>query len=244
MVDLREGAQSKCGQTFLSRLGAQMQGGAAYDGKCPLVLNTFGVGGSSYAWLGPEDVPWANLRRTAFMHQRIARDLGLRFEIAGLVFVHGHSNAGSDQATYEGYLTELETALASLYSDLGQVAKPFFAVTGLATSKFGGTNRSEVPLAQLQWATTASALSERIFAGPDYPIEIGGDGTHPTSDGYDEMGDRIGLAVVDQVFGSGWSPLRMASATGAGTASVRITDGSMVSRSSIHSAGMLVPLKA
>ena len=190
LVDLREAATVKCGQTFLSRLGAQLQASSGFNGARPIVFNTFGVGGASYSYLAPDEEPWANLCRTAHTHRRMAMDLGLSFEILALVFVHGHSNAAVTQSTYLGYLIELETALSALCRDLGQTTLPCFAVTGLATSKFGSTTRSEVPLAQLEFGTGTSTLSKRVFAGPDYIIPIGTDGTHPTANGYDEMGDQ------------------------------------------------------
>ena len=169
----------------------------------------------------------------------MAMDLGLRFEILALVFVHGHSNAAVTQATYLGYLIELETALSALCRGLGQTALPCFAVTGLATSKFGSTTRSEVPLAQLEFGTGTSTITKRVFAGPDYIIPIGTDGTHPTANGYDEMGDRIGIAIREAMLGSGWSPLRISGATGAGTNTVVVSfagaDGDIVLDTSVIS---------
>ena len=239
LVDLREAATVKCGQTFLSRLGAQLQASSGFNGARPIVFNTFGVGGASYSYLAPDEEPWANLCRTANEHRRMAEDLGLRFKILALVFVHGHSNAAVTQSTYLGYLIELETALSALCRDLGQTELPCFAVTGLATSKFGSTTRSEVPLAQLEFGTGISTLSKRVFAGPDYIIPIGADGTHPTANGYDEMGDRIGIAIREAMLGSGWSPLRISGATGAGTNTVVVSfegaDGNIVLDTSVIS---------
>ena len=223
LVDLREGTSDKCGETMFSRLGAQLQSPAAYDGERSIIFNTFGVGGSSYNWLGPEDPPWANLRRAAFRHRDLAFEMGFRgFEIMGLVWAHGHSNAGTDKATYMGYLDELEQALSDLCGDLGQTAVPFFALNQISTSKFG-VAASDVPLAQLEWGTASSSLSTRVMFGPNYPIEIGTDGTHFTPYGTEEFGDRAGLAIVDAVFESGWTPLHMRSAWGAGTNRVNMS---------------------
>ena len=109
------------------------------------MFNSFASGGSSYAWLTPGGYIWANLCRSAHLHKRIAEDFGMRFEIAAYIWVHGHSNAGATETEYLGYLEEQEAALAQLRTDLGQTTRPVFCTTGTATSKFGGTTRSEVP---------------------------------------------------------------------------------------------------
>ncbi|MBN8190322.1 MAG: hypothetical protein GYB50_27085 [Rhodobacteraceae bacterium] len=167
------------------------------------MFNSFELGGSSYAWLTPGGYIWANLCRTAHLHKRIAEDFGMRFEIAAYIWVHGHSNAGATEAEYLGYLEEQEAALAQLCTDLGQTTRPVFCTTGTAISKFSGTTRSEVPLAQLAFATAPSELSTRLFAGPEseYTIEISVDGTHPTAEGYQDHGDMIGIAVREALFG-------------------------------------------
>lgn len=221
LVDLREGATAKCGETFLSRMGAQMQAAGGYAGRHPLVFNTFGVGGSHYGWLGPETAPWANLCRTAHLFRKIAEDFGMRFEIPAFIWNHGHSNGGADRATYLGYLEEVERSLADLCAGLDQTTRPVFCVTGIATSKFGST-RCEVPLAQLEFATTPSELSTRVFAGPEYTIGIGADGTHPTAEGYQDLGDTIGIAVRQALFG-GYTPFRATGASGAGTDTVTVS---------------------
>jgi len=222
LVDLREGATAKCGETVLSRLGAQLQAPSALAGAHPLVLATCGVGGSSYAWLTPGSVPWANLCRMAHMHRQITRDLGMGYELSGLVWIHGHSNAGVDVATYTGYLEELEQGLADLCGTLGQSHRPALCTSGLATSKFGGP-RSVVPLAQLEFATAASDLSHRVFAGPEYTIEIGPDGTHPTAAGYRDLGDLHGMALRAALFEGGYTPFVATGATGAGGNTVTVT---------------------
>ncbi|MCD1620732.1 hypothetical protein K7H20_21970 [Salipiger manganoxidans] len=238
LVDLREGATAKCGETLLSRAGAQLQAAGGYAGRYPLVFQSFAVGGSSYAWLTPSGYIWANLCRTAHLHKRIANDFGMRFEIAAYIWVHGHSNAGATQAEYLGYLEEQEAALAQLCADLGQTTKPAFITTGTATSKFGSTTRCEVPLAQLEFGTAASDLSTRVFAGPEYTIEIGADGTHPTAEGYQDLGDMIGIAVRQALFG-GYTPFRATGATGAGTDTVTVSltgaDGAVVLDTSLVS---------
>ena len=217
LVDLREGTSTKCGETYLSRLASQLQASDGYANRHPLVFATAGVGGSTYDWLDPMATPWANLRIMAHMHKRIANDLGLRFEIAALIWTHGHSNATASESVYSGYMGEIQAALNALAVDLGQSDQPLFVTSGTATSKFG-TMRSEVPIAQLNFTRLDD---DRLFAFPEYQIEIGNDGTHPTVAGYQKMGDLYGMAIREKLFGT-WNDFLASGATGAGTSTVTV----------------------
>ena len=183
-----------------------------------ILVAALGVGAQQYANLKKGTQPYNNILMAMRRARIIASLNGLKFLSPILTWDQGQNNRNASQATYLGYLLELQvdvTADWQRYS--GAAGEVMVFINQMSDWTKYSITTCEVPLAQLQ----AALENPGRFAcvGPQYMLEHI-DGIHLTGEASARMGAYQGRAIARHLAGTPWVPLHIASAVRTGAAIV------------------------
>jgi hypothetical protein len=163
--------------------------------------DTTGQTGRAYA---------ASLFETAAI-TRLARAAGKTYGVGVIVMTHGETDSGS--ASYRGELIKL---LADYNTDIAAITGQAIKIPMFLSQQFafpsGAGQRPESN--QVQWQLGVDKPGDFVCTGPKYQYDGHGDGTHLSSVGYQQLGEKTGQVYFERiVLGHDWQPLYPLSAT-------------------------------
>jgi lysophospholipase L1-like esterase len=132
---------------------------------------------------------------------RLARAAGKSFGVGAIIVTHGENDAGN--AKYEDQLHQLWQDYSA---DLPAVTGQTQPIQMILSQQNSTNNRSASTLAQ--WKIGVDFPDNIVCCGPKYQYPSG-DGTHLTTLGYRELGEKYGQVYFDRVIlGQHWQPLQ------------------------------------
>ncbi len=131
---------------------------------------------------------------------RLAKAAAKSFGVGAIIVTHGENDAAN--AKYEEQLRQLwQDYNTDLPAITGQTQK----ILMIVSQQNSTNNRSASTLAQ--WKIGVDYPEEIVCAGPKYQYPSG-DGTHLTTKGYRELGEKFGQIYFERVvLGHAWRPL-------------------------------------
>ncbi len=136
---------------------------------------------------------------------RIAAAEQKSYGIAAIVMTHGETDSGS--STYKEELIQLH---ADYNTDLAAItgqeqAIPMFLTQQFAYPSSAGTTSVAT---QAQWELGVERPGDFVCVGPKYQYPGHGDGVHLSSEGYRQLGEKLGQVYFERlVLGRDWRPL-------------------------------------
>ncbi len=137
---------------------------------------------------------------------RLAKAAGKTYGVGAIIVTHGENDAGN--AKYEEQLRQLwQDYNTDLPAITGQTQK----ILMIVSQQNSTNNRSASTLAQ--WKIGVDFPKEIVCAGPKYQYPSG-EGTHLTTDGYRQLGEKFGQIYFERaILGKDWQPLQPTKAT-------------------------------
>jgi lysophospholipase L1-like esterase len=172
-----------------------VQGEVGENGQCMTYLRKGaemrGVNGRAYE---------ATLVETQAI-TRLAAAAGKTYGVGAITIVHGECDAGNSY--YEDDLVQL---WADYNADLRAITGQAEAIPMLVSQQNSTDDRSASTLAQ--WQVGVDHPGDFVCVGPKYQYPSD-DGTHLTTDGYRQLGEKFGQVFFERVaLGRDWQPLQ------------------------------------
>lgn len=137
---------------------------------------------------------------------RLAKVAGKTFGIGAIIVTHGENDAGN--AKYEEQLHQL---WQDYNTDLAAITGQSQNILMIVSQQNSTNNRSASTIAQ--WKIGVDFPNDIVCSGPKYQYPSG-DGTHLTTEGYRQLGEKYGQIYFDRVIlGKEWQPLQPTKAT-------------------------------
>jgi len=142
---------------------------------------------------------------------RLAAAADKTYGISAIVMTHGETDSGS--STYKDELIQLHrdynTDLAALTGQLQKI--PMFLTQQFAYPSSAGTTSVAT---HAQWELSVEHPEDFVCVGPKYQYPGHGDGVHLSSEGYRQLGEKLGQVYFERlVLGHDWRPLEPISVT-------------------------------
>jgi hypothetical protein len=190
--------QAASGKDFISE-----QGEFGENGQCMkfLIKNAVpsGVNGRSYA---------AALVEVKAV-TRLAKAAGKTYGVGAICMVHGECDAGNSN-----YESDMHQLWLDYNTDIPAITGQTQTIQMLVSQQNSTNDRSASTLAQ--WKIGADYPGDIACVGPKYEYPSA-DGTHETTDGYQQLGEKFGQVYYQRiVLGNVWQALSPISATRSG----------------------------
>ncbi len=132
---------------------------------------------------------------------RVAKAAGKTYGIGAIIVTHGENDAGN--ANYEEQLHQL---WQDYNADLPAITGQTQTIQMIVSQQNSTNNRSASTLAQ--WKIGVDFPKDIVCSGPKYQYPSP-DGTHLTTEGYRELGEKYGQIYFERVImGKDWQPLQ------------------------------------
>ena len=187
---------------------------AGADAARGVIVSAHGIGGQPYSDLKRGTVPYANILRAVVRGAYLTRAAGLAYDVPALIWTQGEADRLVDQATYLGWMEELQADITTDLRDIiGGTGPVRLLVDQISNWTSYGAVASDVPLAQLQAAIDNPGLI--YCCGPKYMLPTT-DGVHLTAAASANLGARQGRALRQILDGATAINLRAVSAVRSG----------------------------
>jgi hypothetical protein len=190
--------QAASGKDFISE-----QGEFGENGQCMTYLKKnapqSGVNGRAYA---------ATLIEVTAI-TRLAKAAGKTYGVGAICMVHGECDAGNSN-----YESDMHQLWSDYNTDIPAITGQTQTIQMLVSQQNSTNDRSASTLAQ--WKIGADYPNDIACVGPKYEYPSA-DGTHETTDGYQQLGEKFGQVYHQRiVLGNVWQSLSPISATRSG----------------------------
>ena len=180
-----------------------VQGEFGENGQCMTYLKKnapqSGVNGRAYA---------ATLIETQAI-TRLAKTAGKTYGVGAIIIVHGECDAGNSN-----YESDMHQLWSDYNTDISAITGQTQKIQMLVSQQNSTNDQSASTLAQ--WKIGADYPGDIACVGPKYEYPSA-DGTHLTTDGYQQLGEKFGQVYYQRiVLENGWQALSPISTTRSG----------------------------
>ncbi len=208
--DLREGNGSAGSiETIGSRMfhAMQTEWNAALGRKRKMLWFAAALGGRPYYQIKKGTPVWDQIVQHLDEAKTIASGLGLTCRLVGVVWMHGEQDLkDANMHAYARFMIESRR-------DVDDLAREMFGQTNIVRMFVSQGNLkayldNEIPNTPVAQLLAPDLDPYTYCVGPKYYFAQNGGGVHPTAEGYAMIGETIGHAVIQSLYGIGWYPVR------------------------------------